>query len=197
MGQNIESRIADVSLSDITKIKIVGATERLLETRDLEHVSVKDICSEANISRQTFYKHFESKHSIAEWRWGIIAEKYIPQMGRTLTVAEATLAMLDESSHYARLLYSDDISYDYEKLLSWATRKNIDYVRSTVTDYLKLELTPELDFQIRFYLEEAGRIIYLDGRKRAHKNRVRLAEMLAACLPAKLAEVLSCKGEAR
>lgn len=44
------------------KIKILHAVDR-----PIEQLSLEEICARAGISRQTFYKHFDSKYSIGLW----------------------------------------------------------------------------------------------------------------------------------
>lgn len=44
--------------------KILMTTISLLKTKTYEDITIKDICREANISRQTFYNYFKSKDEI-------------------------------------------------------------------------------------------------------------------------------------
>lgn len=187
--QSAESHVSGIKRENLMKARIVGATEKLLESTTIDKLSVKAICKEAGISRQTFYRHFESKHAIAEWRWSLIAEKHIREIGRTLTFYEASLKMMEESSRYLRLFYNESISSEYEEILPWATRLNINILRETITEHLHVEMTEELEFQLAFFIEEAGGIIYRSGHKHGHKDYEKLARLLASCVPPDLARV--------
>lgn len=49
------------------KIAIVGAMDRLMSDHSLEEIRTVDICSEACVSRQTFYRCFDDKYDAAIW----------------------------------------------------------------------------------------------------------------------------------
>lgn len=44
-----------------TKNSLCGALDELLGSKDIEEVSIADICEKAGVNRSTFYKHFEGK----------------------------------------------------------------------------------------------------------------------------------------
>ena len=48
----------------VTKDDIVAAAAKLLEFRDLEHVTVAVVAREAGISRSTFYRHFPDEREV-------------------------------------------------------------------------------------------------------------------------------------
>ncbi len=43
-----------------TAIRMVKAFLDILETKDFEYITVKEICTKANVNRSTFYLHYES-----------------------------------------------------------------------------------------------------------------------------------------
>ena len=57
LGENIFS---SPELS--TKMRILHAVDK-----SLDRITVAEICRNAGISRQTFYRHFESKYDIPWW----------------------------------------------------------------------------------------------------------------------------------
>ena len=76
------------------KMSIVDAADRLLKARPFEKVSVGDICREANISRRTFYNHFEDKASMINWLGSYIFCSRLVQVGISFTWEEAIFLML-------------------------------------------------------------------------------------------------------
>lgn len=46
---------------------IVASLINLLSDDNLSNISVKDISTQANISRQTFYRHFKDKYDVINW----------------------------------------------------------------------------------------------------------------------------------
>lgn len=49
-----------------TKIAILRAIEVLLQNKDFEKISIKDICEAAQISRSAFYLHYTDKYDLAK-----------------------------------------------------------------------------------------------------------------------------------
>ncbi len=43
-----------------TAIRMVNAFLEILETKDFEYITVKEICMKANVNRSTFYLHYET-----------------------------------------------------------------------------------------------------------------------------------------
>lgn len=47
-------------------VKIMNATLELLKTKSYDGVRVTDVCEAAEVTRKTFYRHFESKQAVIE-----------------------------------------------------------------------------------------------------------------------------------
>lgn len=56
-----------MSSNSITKEAIACGLKELLKTRTLSKISVKDIADCCNISRNTFYYHFQDKYELINW----------------------------------------------------------------------------------------------------------------------------------
>lgn len=68
------------SSSDLsTKMKILHAVNK-----SLDQITVAEICRNADISRQTFYRHFESKYDIPWWYSIFCRQFYLNEIGRTI-----------------------------------------------------------------------------------------------------------------
>ena len=63
-----------------TKIKVLHAVDKPINLMSLD-----ELCTKAGISRQTFYKHFDSKYSIALWYSNFCSTHFIFQVGRRYT----------------------------------------------------------------------------------------------------------------
>lgn len=48
---------------------ILDVFTRLLEEKDLQKITIKEICEEAHINRSTFYNHFEDMYGVLEKMW--------------------------------------------------------------------------------------------------------------------------------
>jgi AcrR family transcriptional regulator len=62
-----------------TKMKIMHAVDK-----SLDKISVAEICENAQISRQTFYRHFKSKYDIPWWFSIFCRQFYLDEIGRTI-----------------------------------------------------------------------------------------------------------------
>ena len=56
-----------------TESQILHATIRLLQLNPMHHISVKEICNEANISRSTFYLHYSEPKDVIEQLYNDVA----------------------------------------------------------------------------------------------------------------------------
>ncbi len=62
------------------KLQILHAVDR-----SLDKMTVAQICENAGVSRQTFYRHFESKYDIPWWYTIFIRQFYLDEIGRSLS----------------------------------------------------------------------------------------------------------------
>lgn len=53
---------------------ILDVFTKLLEEKDIQKITVKEICEDAHINRSTFYNHFEDVYGVLEKMWLIHAE---------------------------------------------------------------------------------------------------------------------------
>ncbi|WP_395319609.1 TetR/AcrR family transcriptional regulator [Fructilactobacillus frigidiflavus] len=49
-----------------TRMAIESSFKKLIQTTDLDHLTIKMICDEANIGRKTFYLHFTDKYELMD-----------------------------------------------------------------------------------------------------------------------------------
>lgn len=50
---------------------------KLLETKDLDFISVKDVCTEANVNRSTFYLHYDNTYDLLEESIAYMDEEFL------------------------------------------------------------------------------------------------------------------------
>lgn len=62
-----------------TKLKIFHAVDK-----SLDRITISEICENAGISRQTFYRHFKSKYDIPSWHTIFCRQFYLNEIGRTI-----------------------------------------------------------------------------------------------------------------
>lgn len=50
----------------VTKRMLKDALFQLLKKKDIDHISVKELCETAGINRSTFYRHYDSQYALME-----------------------------------------------------------------------------------------------------------------------------------
>ena len=127
-----------------TQMVIFEAFERLLQSKGFDSISVSMICKEAGISRATFYYHFKDKFDVSQWHYGLVAETFLFQTGRTLTWLQANyLNTVEFAKHEAVYRECFDM-HGYESLFEHAKRRRIETLRETIVDYKPEKLDSRL-----------------------------------------------------
>lgn len=54
-------------MSNRTKIELANTLKRLMSKTSLEHITIKELVSECNVNRQTFYYHFQDIYELLGW----------------------------------------------------------------------------------------------------------------------------------
>lgn len=52
---------------DSTKIRLANSLKELMKTQHLEKINIKELCSNAYLSRQSFYNYFNDKYELVSW----------------------------------------------------------------------------------------------------------------------------------
>lgn len=130
------------------KICILNALDALMGTTSFDKITVTEICSEAHISRATFYRYFRDKYAIPQWHLEFAYSQGTNEIGRTLSwcegyyITEATIA--ERREFYTNVARSDD----YNSIDNYAPRMRKKTIAATVADYQHQPLTERLRFQI-------------------------------------------------
>ena len=73
---------------DHAKYRMVEAIGKCMERYPVENITVDQICREAGLSRQTFYRHFRDKYDLINWYFDKLLLESFDQMGSGRTVPE-------------------------------------------------------------------------------------------------------------
>lgn len=107
-----------------TKETIVNAYLTLLEEKNLDKISVTDLVEACDISRQTFYYHFDGIDAMLDWAIKTETEKALVQAKDCRSWCEALYCLVPMLEKFNNLIVSAiDSSHLYyvEKLLSYYT----------------------------------------------------------------------------
>ena len=75
-------------MAEETKLALAKAMEELMRSQSVEAVTVTDVARRANVTRQTFYRHFLDKYDLINWYFGKLLERSFEHMGSGRTVRE-------------------------------------------------------------------------------------------------------------
>lgn len=173
-----------------TRMAVVDALRELLTEKDIDRVTVAELCEQAGISRTTFYRYFSDKYAITEWHFGHFCDRFSRGIGRGFTFVESNRRILqvflDE-----RLIYTESCkSQKSSSMLLYARRHLTQNLTETIESHLGMAIDPELRFQIEFasYL-----IVEMSGWWIVDAHGLSLDEFLEdlnATIPARLRELL-------
>lgn len=145
---------------------ILDVFTRLLEEKDLQKITVKEICEDAHINRSTFYNHFEDVYGVLEKMWIIHEEnmEYIFRNSRSSSKREnmrSILLYIKENELFYRASFHSPIfnrmSVGFEDLLkkhkinslSLKNRYQIEFIKqgmlSTIAYWLDMDCNLSVD----------------------------------------------------
>ena len=133
-----------------TKMKILHAVDR-----SLDQITISDICRNAGVSRQTFYRHFQSKYDIPAWHIIFCRQFYLNEIGRTVDWRTGYY-------HHLRLL-SHEMDF-YHKSIQYTI--NTPFGRTVLPENRRMVLLDTLqnyrrvpiDDNLRFIVETFARL---------------------------------------
>lgn len=172
-----------------TKLALAKSLIKALEEKPLEKVTVSDIISGCDISRMTFYRHFEDKYALANW----IFSQYLDELEKRYREIEC----------YKQLMY-DILSFLYGRhrifasLFSYMGQSSFsDFFRTRTEQYVAAQLksvmnTEELgtEFAYMIWWNSCG-VTAVIGRwlnSGCKESPEELAQIMIDCLPPQLRE---------
>lgn len=177
---------------DGRRLQILQAVENLSNSIPFENMTVKMICEEAGISRQTFYQYFCDKYDIAQWYWDIQANIYLRETGRTLTWYEGNVGMIRSflifpSFNNAAL---DDKS-DYNSLLFFGYRQRSSFLHELIEEYRPECIGEQIEFEIDFFVRAESQCIMENALSPHSKSPELLATLIEGCIPQRLHDIVN------
>lgn len=79
------------SASEAMKLRLAIALRNCIGTTALENISVRQICGESGVSRQTFYRHFLDKYDLINWYFDRLLAESFARMGEGQTVLDGLI----------------------------------------------------------------------------------------------------------
>jgi len=137
--------------TDKTKYELAQAMKDLMKSREIEKISVSDICDGAMVSRPTFYKYFRDKYDLVNWYFDKVATNSFLQMGTSMTLREALtrkyIIMQEEGSFFPVAFRSHSqnnlMEYDYNSIY--------DFYCGYIADKTGHKITGDMEFILKVY----------------------------------------------
>ncbi len=138
-----------------TKMKILHAVDK-----SLDRMTVSEICKNAGIPRQTFYRHFKSKFDIPWWHTIFCRQFFLDQIGRSMSWEEGyyhhlRLIVQEEDFYRKSLQYS--INTPYGRTVLPEHRKKV--LVNTLVNYRHIDPNENLLFLIEYFSKTETEII--------------------------------------
>ena len=139
-------------MANTTKRMLSLSLKKLLEKNTLDNITIQDITDDAEVSRKTFYYHFQDIPSLLEEIIVEMTAKVIENLPEESTFEEKVTAALEEINLNKRMIYhiygsSNREFYEKQlmKICDYVTRT---YIRSR--DYSEKVASKDLEFVISY-----------------------------------------------
>lgn len=135
------------------KVRIFDALDRLTVSKSFDKISVTQICTEAGVSRATFYRHFSDKFSIPQWYLDFAWAHGVHEIGCTLSWREGYYITEADVAKHRDLFRRVARSNDYNAIDNYAPRERRKNLAETLTVYHGKVITERMKFQIDATIE--------------------------------------------
>lgn len=135
------------------KVRIFDALDRLTVSKSFDKISVTQICTEAGMSRATFYRHFSDKFSIPQWYLDFAWAHGVHEIGRTLSWREGYYITEADVAKHRDFFRRVARSNDYNAIDNYAPRERRKNLAETLTVYHGKVITERMKFQIDATIE--------------------------------------------
>lgn len=132
---------------------IIDALLKLMEKKEFSKINIKELCSGAMVSRQTFYSLFDSKEEVIGLHLDTLFDTYIRRFVQTKNnftvrqLCDSTITYLIENKKLLQIMVKSDLDYlvkakmesylsNLNSLLKTAKRENMDYAIAFLTGAL-------------------------------------------------------------
>jgi len=183
MNKDFVAESADYEM----KMNILHAVDR-----DLDLMTVGEICKRSGISRQTFYRHFETKYDIILWHALLCERLYLDEIGRSLSWREGYyhhFRLLSEERHFYEV--SLQFSVHMAPNENMMPRHRREVILETLRDYRHIELTETLRFALDAFVEMESHLANKWFRSGLHPEPAVFAELMESVVPPELHAALS------
>lgn len=125
-----------------TKMRILHAVDK-----SLDRMTISEICKNAGISRQTFYRHFQSKYDIPWWHSIFCRQFYLNEIGRTIgwrTGYYHHMRLISQEREFYRMAIQYSINVPFGRSIMPENRQAV--LLETLRDWRHVTVDHNLEF---------------------------------------------------
>lgn len=172
-----------------TKVIIGDAFLDLASKKKPDKITIMDICTQAHISRETFYYHFKDKYDLFEWLYKYILSQRIKNYSTESSWPEMIEKVINDAAKYDSF---------FEQVLKKGTIEYSEIIFEALYDFYCAELSskrsdgklsPQEEAEIYIYLK--GGIAFLKHHFNLHPNGSiqNAAKLIAGAMPHALTDL--------
>ncbi len=183
----MEFDIATTDYDFLTKLRLVEVADRLLAHTPFDKLSVSAICTEAAVSRSTFYRHFDDKYALVNWLWSTSASRCFAVGENDFDWYLNNLQMMEFSKQFPALFTAAlAASNDYNSCINYGYRQRVSYLENYIQKRDPALLTEDIRFQIHFFVKSESEAIGKWMRNGFKESPEKLAHQIVQCVPNEL-----------
>ncbi len=181
------STLHDIPKGYETKMCILRSLIEIGKKKPLDSITVSELCSKANITRQTFYHHFIDKYDAIQWYNLQLCSDLLNVIGNGLTWYEGGLRMFmktyDEREFYQ---FAMDSSKDPNSLFSSLSKSIYEGWKKTLINLPDFDYTERLDYQLSAWAR-LGFLLVNDWIQEGCKVPAeQIHDLIFSCIPVEL-----------
>ena len=148
-----------------TKLFIINALLRLMRQKKLDQISITDIASEADVSRRTFYRHFEKKEDVLIEYVRIVVIGFVSNMNSRKQVNPYDISLAYFNFWYKHRVFLMMMIRDNLFMLVLDIFEEVNAMDGTISllnDRISSHglLDNEIDYFISFWFSGIWRLLY-------------------------------------
>ena len=172
------------------KYRLAEAVKALMETESLDKITVRDIVTAAQTTRQSFYRHVQDNYDLVNWYFERLAEKSFKLMGVQYTLREGLLKKFEFIRQEKTFFSQAFRSQDYNSLMRYDYQCILDFYTEWIERKTRRPLTPQIQFLLEMYCEGSMQMTVKWVTQGAKESPETIVDLLIDAQPEKLRAVL-------
>lgn len=164
--------------------KLIDSISILLSNEEIDKITVGQITSNCNITRQIFYRYFKDKYDLINYIYCQDKNKFLHNKSETsfcTYLTQLITFLYNKKNFYLNALQSND-----SNSLKFTLYEDVKYYIITTLNTKNIELSDNVIFQIDFYCNQLNSQIVKELSKKNTINITTYCNSLIVSLPTQL-----------